>query len=67
MLSFANSSASHAQCCFACAYNGFALRWEVARYIADDPNPNLEFAVPRNQGREAMPYLTCEYLLKMTS
>ncbi|KAI9652147.1 MAG: hypothetical protein M1831_007179 [Alyxoria varia] len=32
--------------------------WEVARYVADDPNPNHQFIIPRNQGREAMPYLT---------
>ena len=32
--------------------------WEPKRYFLDDPTPSNGFSVPRNQGREAMAYLT---------
>lgn len=32
--------------------------WKIYRYVLDNPNPISGLTVPRNQGREAMAYLT---------
>lgn len=36
----------------------FVVSWKIYKYNLDDPMPSSHLTVPRNQGREAMAYLT---------